>query len=652
MEYLKQFQIHLSNNNLPQVVNLWQEYCLSEEIDSEEFKQILTEIKESHLAESFGCYADQGLLLWEQMDPDENKDAIFKLIFDIQTSNAPHLAELALNYILEKYKTDPLLTQKIKLVGLREKTSFKNAISNFELLTHMKVGNFFIHTGGWGVGEVIEISMIREQISLEFDYVAGHKELSFVNAFKTLIPITKDHFLARRFGDPEAFEAFAKENPVETIHLLLKNLGPKTASEIKDELEVLVIPEKDWQRWWQTTRTRLKKDTFIEAPKSIRDTFKLRKTEITHEERLAKALGTSPDANTLIEMIYTFMRDFPQALKNPEFAQTLKDQLSEVLFHKEISASQEIQILFILQDLGHEKAKNVPEIISKMNNIEDIVNEIHVLAYKKRMLMEVKKNRDDWPTHFSNLILLVDQNPLRDYLLDTLLSNTQQGLVEEKINEILDTPNISPQAFLWYFQKIMNNEKYPLSDQNGKDRFFESFFILLHMIEMKPNYRDMVKKIADHTIEGFKKFRGMIRMRKLLKPFLPVNLYKLLDTSGLMEGINDMIRQREEGHDPILFDAPIVIVVYYPNMGPLSPIDSTIAFTYGMLAAHSLGLGTCWIGFAIQSLFKSKRMRKLLGVPMDMIVTGVMTLGHPVPVYHRVPPRNPVKVRWLDNGNI
>jgi len=502
MEYLKQFQIHLSNNNLPQVVNLWQEYCLSEEIDSEEFKQILTEIKESHLAESFGCYADQGLLLWEQMDPDENKDAIFKLIFDIQTSNAPHLAELALNYILEKYKTDPLLTQKIKLVGLREKTSFKNAISNFELLTHMKVGNFFIHTGGWGVGEVIEISMIREQISLEFDYVAGHKELSFVNAFKTLIPITKDHFLARRFGDPEAFEAFAKENPVETIHLLLKNLGPKTASEIKDELEVLVIPEKDWQRWWQTTRTRLKKDTFIEAPKSIRDTFKLRKTEITHEERLAKALGTSPDANTLIEMIYTFMRDFPQALKNPEFAQTLKDQLSEVLFHKEISASQEIQILFILQDLGHEKAKNVPEIISKMNNIEDIVNEIHVLAYKKRMLMEVKKNRDDWPTHFSNLILLVDQNPLRDYLLDTLLSNTQQGLVEEKINEILDTPNISPQAFLWYFQKIMNNEKYPLSDQNGKDRFFESFFILLHMIEMKPNYRDMVKKMHNFLSSG------------------------------------------------------------------------------------------------------------------------------------------------------
>jgi nitroreductase/NAD-dependent dihydropyrimidine dehydrogenase PreA subunit len=163
--------------------------------------------------------------------------------------------------------------------------------------------------------------------------------------------------------------------------------------------------------------------------------------------------------------------------------------------------------------------------------------------------------------------------------------------------------------------------------------------------------RDMVKEIADHTIEGFKKFRGMIRMRKLLRPFLPVNLYKLLDTPGIMEGINDMIRRREEGHDPILFDAPIVIVVYYPNMGPLSPIDPTIAFTYGMLAAHSLGLGTCWIGFAIQSLCKNKRMRKMLGVPMDMIVAGVMTLGHPVPVYHRIPPRNPIKVRWLDNGN-
>jgi hypothetical protein len=44
-------------------------------------------------------------------------------------------------------------------------------------------------------------------------------------------------------------------------------------------------------------------------------------------------------------------------------------------------------------------------------------------------------------------------------------------------------------------------------------------------------------------------------------------------------------------------------------------------------------------------------MHKLLGVPEDMIIAGVMTLGVPLPVYHRVPPRKPLQVRWLEGGN-
>jgi nitroreductase/NAD-dependent dihydropyrimidine dehydrogenase PreA subunit len=162
--------------------------------------------------------------------------------------------------------------------------------------------------------------------------------------------------------------------------------------------------------------------------------------------------------------------------------------------------------------------------------------------------------------------------------------------------------------------------------------------------------RSVLDAISDHTIAVFKKFRVIVRMRKLLRPFLPTNLYKVLNSPGLVEGLEDMIQRRERGEDPILFEAPAVIVVYYPNMGSLSLLDPTIAFTYGMLAAHSLGLGSCWIGFAIQSMYKDKGMRKMLGVPPDMIIAGVMTLGYPLPVFHRIPPRNRTNVRWLENG--
>lgn len=502
MEYYKQFQAHIDHNDLPQVVNLWQEYCLSEEIDPEEFIEILSAIKKAPLADTFGVYVDQGLLLWEQMKSGEKKDAVLKLIFDLQTINSPELASLALSYINEKYKNDPLLEQKIKLVGLREKISFKHAIANFELLMHMKVGNFFLHTGGWGIGEVVDVSMLREQLTLEFDYIGGHKELSFANAFKTLIPVTKDHFLARRFGNPEAFERFAKEHPVETIHILLRDLGPKSASEIKNELCDLVIPEEEWQKWWQMTRTKLKKDTLIETPESVRDNFKLRRDEISHEERLKKELKSAPNLDSLIETVYSFIRDFPQSLKNQEFANYLISELSTTLSEKEISASQEIQLLFLLQDLGYEKANSVSGIIAKTLNIEDVTSQIHILSYKKRMLMEIKNHHENWPTFFANLLFLVDQNPLRDYIIDELLVSKQDKLIKAKLEELIFTPEISPNTFLWYFQKIVANDDYPYSDQSGRDRFFESFFILLHRIEPNPALKDLAKKMLNFLTAG------------------------------------------------------------------------------------------------------------------------------------------------------
>lgn len=502
MEYLKQFQNHLATNNLPQVLNLWQEYCLSDEVDAEEFQAILKEIKGSSLREAFGAYAQQAIMLWETLRESPTKHEIIKLIFDLQTTNEKDLAEFAYNYLVKRYPDDGQFQQKIRLVGLRERVSFPYALSNFELLTHMKLGNFFVHTGGWGVGEVVDVSMLREQITLEFDYVAGQKELSFYNAFKTLIPISKEHFLARRFGDPDSFESFAKENPVETVRMILRDLGPKTAQEIKDEICDLIIPTKDWARWWQMTRTKLKKDTFIQVPESLKDPFVLRSLEVTHEEKLSRALASKPDVKTLIEMVYSFLRDFSQAIKNEEFKESLKTQLSEVLAHQEISEAEELQLLFMMQDLGHEKAKNLQDIVAKFSDVVRVMDEIYVLAYKKRFLIEIKKARKDWEEIYISLLYGIDQNTLRDYILDALLQEKKESLVKKKLEELIDQPTLSPVTFLWYFQKIMTDASFPYADQEGWNRFFEGFFTLLHKIEGNPEERDLVKKMLHFLTSG------------------------------------------------------------------------------------------------------------------------------------------------------
>ncbi len=242
MSYLKDFQTHISNHDYPACLKLWEEYCSGDEVDPLELRDILRAVKASDIAEPFGRHIDRIIPLWKNLEDTPISHEILKLILDVQTINTEQLAELALEDLKKHYGDTKNYQEKLRLIGLRGKDKFQGAISNFEILNHMDKGKFMFHTGGWGVGEVVEFSLLREQLSLEFDYVPGKKDLSFATAFKTLIPIPDDHFLALRFGSPDLLEKKAKESAVEVIRMLLRDMGPKTAAEIKDELCDLVIP--------------------------------------------------------------------------------------------------------------------------------------------------------------------------------------------------------------------------------------------------------------------------------------------------------------------------------------------------------------------------------------------------------------------------
>ena len=315
-------------------------------------------------------------------------------------------AEKVLSYLKEKYHTQKDFENKIRLIGIKTKEEFQGAIGHYELLNHMAKGNFVFHSGGWGSGRDHGPLDASRTAQPRVDYVAGRKDLSFENAFKTLIPIPHHHFLAQRFGTPDLLEEKAKKKPLEVIHELLRDLGPLTASQIKDELYELVIPEDEWARWWQNTRAKMKKDTMISNPTDPKDPFSLRKSGLSHEERLQKALATKPDGETLIQMVYSFMRDFSEIFKDKEFAQSLCTKLEETLAYEEITSAQELQIRFFLQDLhGKERSPEVEEIIKSFNPMEELIKGISILAFKKRAAVEVRNLRQDWLPLFLDFLL-------------------------------------------------------------------------------------------------------------------------------------------------------------------------------------------------------------------------------------------------------
>lgn len=497
MGYLVDFEKAIENHDAPSILRLWEEYTSTDELDAEDFRAILEAVKASELRDFIGRHIERGIPLWEKIEKGPLFDEVLRLMVDLQVTNNEELKEITLKFLADKFGEEKDFLEKMRLVGLRSgQKDFQGVISHYLLLNHMNKGNFVFHTAGWGVGEIMDISMLREQLSLEFDYVPGIKEIPFKIAFTTLIPIPDDHFLAQRFGNPDGLEQQAKEKPVEIIRMLLKDLGSLNAAEIKDELCELVIPEKEWNRWWQSTRTKVKKDTRIESPENIKEPFRILKEGISHEERLKQALEKKPDADTLIQMVYSFIKDFSETLKNEAFKESLVAKLKELLSFQEITSAQEMQIHFFLQDLSGAKSyPPIAELLKKVDSIETLIKDIPIQAFKKRVLTVVRQYQEGWEQTFLDLFLNVDQNTLRDYILAELLDSPSKDKVKDKLIELSQRPHQHPEMVIWFFQKITEDSKLPFANAEGRARFLEAFLLALSHLEQKNERRDLIKKM-------------------------------------------------------------------------------------------------------------------------------------------------------------
>ncbi|MBN2098943.1 MAG: nitroreductase family protein [Dehalococcoidia bacterium] len=76
-----------------------------------------------------------------------------------------------------------------------------------------------------------------------------------------------------------------------------------------------------------------------------------------------------------------------------------------------------------------------------------------------------------------------------------------------------------------------------------------------------------------------------------------------------------------------LADAPVAIAVVIDPSSSNHPVEDGAAATQNMLlAAHAVGIGSCWIG-AYGSGYEAKA-RRILGVPVDKRLLSLISLGY------------------------
>lgn len=110
-----------------------------------------------------------------------------------------------------------------------------------------------------------------------------------------------------------------------------------------------------------------------------------------------------------------------------------------------------------------------------------------------------------------------------------------------------------------------------------------------------------------------------------------INTLSIESKKEFINSENEMFRKMaaNESYD-IFYNAPTVIVISGEKIAETPLIDCSAATQNMLLAAESLGIGTCWIGL-IAFLFKSKRAAefiKKLEIPEGYEPYFAITLGY------------------------
>lgn len=157
--------------------------------------------------------------------------------------------------------------------------------------------------------------------------------------------------------------------------------------------------------------------------------------------------------------------------------------------------------------------------------------------------------------------------------------------------------------------------------------------------------REKVREFAGDIIEMLKKARWMFSpwMSQIMKPFMGQEFFDSTRTF-IRPALDIFLEEWEKGHDYLLHDAPLAM---YFHLSPYAdPADSLVAATYAMLAAESLGLGSCMIGTPAYFIKYSKKIKNKYELPAKNRPGIVIIFGYPRIKFHKALKRRLGKVTY------
>jgi nitroreductase/NAD-dependent dihydropyrimidine dehydrogenase PreA subunit len=167
-----------------------------------------------------------------------------------------------------------------------------------------------------------------------------------------------------------------------------------------------------------------------------------------------------------------------------------------------------------------------------------------------------------------------------------------------------------------------------------------------------PN-RDDVEVFAEKIGAFFRRINRMAENRILRTVSRWLGRRELSDYyreyyESVRQGLEDW---ETRGRDRLFHGAAAVVVVASTPGASCPKEDALLATQNLLLAAHSMGLGTCLVGFAVSALENDPALKTAVRIPVRESVHAVIALGYPDEVYERWTGRKPATLRIVSPAN-
>ncbi len=94
----------------------------------------------------------------------------------------------------------------------------------------------------------------------------------------------------------------------------------------------------------------------------------------------------------------------------------------------------------------------------------------------------------------------------------------------------------------------------------------------------------------------------------------------------------------------VFHNAPALLIAYASGLPFIAQANCNLAAMALLLAAETLGLGTCYNGYLLTAMIRDKAVKRAAGVPREYTPGAAIAVGYPDVAFHRTPPRRKPRI--------